>query len=187
MAQYGNRDQYSDAPIFTVDSGTGQTGQELFGNSVFAVDKAEAATHGKGVAPGWVHRKVGTGPVLSFVINAAGTGYANTDTIDVEGGTANAVGTFTTDASGNIVSVAVTSGGAGFPDVDATSVTINTSGGTGANVTVATLGGRAGRVNIETLAVIKGIATDATSFSNTSSDAVANTTGTSDDTIFPDS
>ena len=165
MAQYGNRDQYSDAPTYTVDASTGQSGQELFGNSVYAVDKSEAAATAGVDHPGWVHRQVGTGPVLSFVVNAEGTGYANTDTIDVEGGTANAVGTFTTDASGNVVSVAVTTEGAGFANVVSLSYTINTSGGTGANVEVSALGGRSGRIQIETLVAMKSINTDATSLS----------------------
>lgn len=187
MAQYGNRDQYSDAPTFTVDAATGQSGQDLFGNSVYAVDKTEAGVTSGVAHPGWVHRKVGTGPVLTFVVNAAGTGYANTDTIDVKGGTANAVGTFTTGASGNVVSVAVTTAGAGFPNIAALTYTINTTLGTGANVEVSALGGRSGRVQIETLVAMKSIATDATDFANTSTSAVANTTGTADDTIFPDS
>ncbi len=187
MAQFGAKDQYSDAPKFVVDAATGQTGQELFGNSVFAVDAAEAAATPGVAHAGWVYRTLGTGPVTAFVINDAGTGYANDDTVDVEGGTANAVGTFTTDASGNIVSVAITTQGAGFANVESLSYTINTSGGSGANVEVATLGGRSGRVNIETLAASKSIVTDATDFANTSTDAVANTTGTADDAIFPDS
>lgn len=48
-------------------------------------------------------------------------------------------------------------------------------------------GGRSGRVQIETLVAMSSITTDATDFANTSTDAVANTTGTADDTEFPDS
>lgn len=65
MAQWGNRDQKSDAPKFVVDSNTGQTGQEQFGNTVFGVDANETAAargDGKGsVPPGWVRRVEGTG------------------------------------------------------------------------------------------------------------------------------
>lgn len=48
-------------------------------------------------------------------------------------------------------------------------------------------GGRSGRIQYETLAAFSTIVTDATDFANTSTDAVANTTGTADDTQFPDS
>lgn len=47
-------------------------------------------------------------------------------------------------------------------------------------------GGRAGRVQYETLVAMSSITTDATDFANTSTAAVANTTGTADDTTFPD-
>jgi hypothetical protein len=47
-------------------------------------------------------------------------------------------------------------------------------------------GGRSGRVLYETLSVAT-IETDATDFANTSTDDVANTTGTADDLILADS
>lgn len=46
-------------------------------------------------------------------------------------------------------------------------------------------GGRSGRVSYETLATLK-ITGDATDFANTATVDVANTTGTADDTEFPD-
>lgn len=48
-------------------------------------------------------------------------------------------------------------------------------------------GGRSGRIQYETLAAMSAIVTDATDYANTSTAAVANTTGTADDTEFPDS
>lgn len=47
-------------------------------------------------------------------------------------------------------------------------------------------GGRSGRKQYETLSAFGSMTTDATSFSNTSSANVANTTGTADDSTFPD-
>jgi len=186
MTLFGKRDQLSDAPKNVIND-KNATGNAQFGNTVYGVDATETGVDGAVTHSGWVYRTLGTGPVASFVVNAAGTTYDNADTIDVEGGTgANAVGTFVTDASGNIVSVTVTSAGQGFANVGATSVTINTSTGTGANVEVATLGGRSDRVSIETL-IAGGIDGDATSFSNASTTDVANTTGTADDAVFADS
>ena len=117
MAQWGDRDQQSDAPKFVVKAETGETGQDVYGNTeigVFGVDDAEAVAargDGKGsVPPGWVLRTEGTG-------------------------------------------------------------------------------GRAGRVHHEVLVAMTGAFStgDATDFANTSTDDVANTTGTADDTQFPDS
>ena len=48
-------------------------------------------------------------------------------------------------------------------------------------------GGRAGRVFQETLVAMGSMATDATDFANTSTSAVANTTGTADDATYADS
>lgn len=108
MAQWGNRDQHSDAPKFVVDAATGQTGQQQFGNTVYLADATEAGVTDGIASPGWVRRIEGTG-------------------------------------------------------------------------------GRAGRVTFETLVAISGpITTDATDFANTSNVAVANTTGTADDTVLPD-
>jgi hypothetical protein len=119
MAQWGDRDQLSDAPKFTVNADTGQSGQDIFGATpigTFGVSVAEVAAargDGKGsVGTGWVLREEGTG-------------------------------------------------------------------------------GRAGRVTHETLVAMShaSMVTDATDFANTSSEAVANTTGTADDAanLFPDS
>ena len=107
MSSNGKRDQYSDAPKFVVNSATGETGQEQFGNTVFGVDPDETAATDGVTHAGWVKRTVGTG-------------------------------------------------------------------------------GRSGRVQQETLVAMGSIATDATDFADTSELDVANTTGTADDTIYPD-
>jgi len=59
MAQWGNKDQYSDAPKFDVDDKS-NTGQEQYGNTVFAVDAQEVAA-GTAAHSGWVRRVAGTG------------------------------------------------------------------------------------------------------------------------------
>lgn len=186
MTQYGNRDQYSDAPKWIVDSTTGATGQEQFGNTVFCADKTEASVSGGAVVPGWVKRTVGTGPVRSITINAGGTGYSNADTIRVSGGTVNAAANLTTNSTGGIISTSITNFGLGFSNVATSTLAITTSGGSTANLTPI-LGGRAGRISFESLVAIKTVNTDATSFSNTSTANVANSSGTTDDAILPDS
>jgi len=101
MAQWGDRDQLSDAPKFVVTDDN-QTGQDRFGNTtvgVFGVDDAESAAargDGKGsVPPGWVLRTEGSGgragrvthEVLVAMTGAFSTGdatdFANTSTDDV--------------------------------------------------------------------------------------------------------
>ena len=102
MSLFGKRDQYSDAPKFVVDSNTGRTGQQQFGNTVFGVDVAEsqeARDDGKGsVPPGWVKVTTGTGgrsgrvtheTLATLKISGDATDFANTSTADV----ANTTGT----------------------------------------------------------------------------------------------
>lgn len=110
MAQYGKRDQYSDAPKFVVDSSTGQTGQAQFGNTVFLADATEVGVTGGVDHVGWVRVVEGSG-------------------------------------------------------------------------------GRSGRTTYEVLVALNGksVTTDATDFANTSTSDVANTSGTADDTVLPDS
>jgi hypothetical protein len=116
MAQWGDRDQLSDAPKFVVNADNGDTGQDNFGETpigTFGVSVAEVAAargDGKGsVGTGWVLREQGTGA-------------------------------------------------------------------------------RSGRVTHETLVAMShaSMVTDATDFANTSIEDVANTSGTADDTQFPD-
>lgn len=188
MAQYGKRDQYSDAPKFVVDAGTGQKGQEQFGNTVFLADGDEQAATAGIVHSGWQRRTVGRGGLIEVIVTTSGTGYANGDAVAVTNwdAGANAAGNVETDASGNIVSVSLTDLGGSF--FSSPNVVITTAAGNNAVLT-ANVGGRAGRIEFETLVAMNpgSITTDATSFSNTSSSDVANTTGTADDTVLPDS
>lgn len=105
MAQWGNQDQYSDAPKSKVDD-KGNTGQDLYGDQVFAVDAQEVEA-GEATHSGWVYRVEGTGgrsgrvqeEVIvamngsSFSKNDAGefvdaTDFANTDAVAATDGAA---------------------------------------------------------------------------------------------------
>lgn len=61
MATHGNRDQVEDAPKFTTNATTGESGQDEFGEAVYGVDPTEAQVAGSGVGPGWVRVVRGTG------------------------------------------------------------------------------------------------------------------------------
>jgi len=105
MSLFGKRDQKSDAPKFTAKAETGESGQDLFGNTtdgVFGVDQAESAAargDGKGsVPPGWVRKYTRTRDGVSsdvhetlatLKISLDATDFANTSTEDV----ANTTGT----------------------------------------------------------------------------------------------
>lgn len=84
----------------------------------FGVSTAEMANTdgeaGRIAHPGWVIRRAGTGPVTAFAVSTPGAGYGNGETIRVSNGTVNATGVITTNAAGNIASVAVSEDGAGF-------------------------------------------------------------------------
>ena len=148
--------------FMNVTPGAVYTGQAV---GVFGIDKNEihAAKQKYGTAtPGWNIIRFGTGPVNTLAINAAGTGYANTNLINITGGSVNATGTLVTNSTGGLTSVAITGAGSGFINVAATTVAVtNATGGatgigTGATFVV-TLGGRAGRVQGETLVEISTI------------------------------
>ena len=185
MPLWGNRDQYSDAPKYQITGKANTTGQDRYGNTVFMADDAEVVANKQLNGPGWSHRIVGTGPVASITISSGGTGYSNADTIKVSGGTTNAAANLQTNSTGGITSVTISTTGAGFANVSSSTLAITTSGGSGANL-VPVLGGRAGRVRWETLVAITAVQGDAVSFSNTSTANVANSSGTVDDTVLPD-
>jgi hypothetical protein len=155
-------------------------GQVLFANitpsafipnqivGVYGIDKTEinsSAAYGAATS-GWCTIRFGTGPVNTLAINAAGTGYSNTNLIKVSGGTVNAAGTLVTNSTGGLTSVAITTPGSGFSNVATTTVAVtNSTGGatgigTGATFVV-TLGGRAGRVQGETLVALSRLSADA--------------------------
>jgi hypothetical protein len=144
----------------------------------FGVSAAEAANttgEGKKVAhAGWNLRTVGTGSLATLVLTAPGKLYSNTDVITINAGTGgtNATAAVATTALGNLVSVSITSVGAGFTTAIPTAITVaNSTGGatTGSLATfTSTAGGRAGRVQYETLVAMG-----------------SQTNGTEDDAILP--
>lgn len=193
MPLWGNKDLANNSPIFTplqVNlSANRVNANTLFGNTtvgafksnnvpmnkavgVFGVDTTEAAntaTDGKKVQhAGWNLRTVGTGPVTAITITAAGKLYTNGDIITVNPGSspasANASAVIATNGLGNVVSVSITSGGAGFTTTAPSSITVaNSTGGAtlGSLATfTATAGGRAGRVQMETLVALRSLSGD---------------------------
>lgn len=150
MPLWGSKDQANNAPKYKILANSPANGNTLFGTTVVGLGDNEYAhqTHA-----GWNRVTYGTGPVTTLTITSSGTGYANTDTIKVSGGTVNATGTIATNGSGVITAVTVTNGGSGFTNVASANVTITTSAGTGATLTPV-LGGRAGRVQTEVLVAL---------------------------------
>ena len=120
---------------------------------------------------GWNMRHAWSGPVVSFGVSVGGTGYANTDLVKVSGGTTNAAGAISTNSTGGIVSVAVTTSGNGFINVSSSTLAITNatggaSAGSGSTLTF-TLGGRAGRVFYENIVAMGSISSTGNSIPTT--------------------
>lgn len=94
---------------------------------VFGVTPAKMANTSsegpKATSPGWNIRRAGQGPVVS-VTATGGTGFANGETATISGGTSNATITLTSNATGNLASGAVSSGGL-FTNTGEASVAFN--------------------------------------------------------------
>lgn len=135
MSLWGKRDQANNAPKWkSIVAGTSTLrGNNFFSNTtpnalvnnevvgLFGVDQTEATVKGRGVTPGWVIVRTGTGPITAMTATS-GSGFANGDTITVSNGSANATATLTTNATGNLVSVAIPSTGLGSGYVNASVV-----------------------------------------------------------------
>lgn len=150
MPLWGSKDQANNAPKYKILANSPANGNTLFGTAVVGLDNGEIAAGNHGDHSGWVRVIRGVGPVANIAITAAGTGYANADTVKVSGGLVNAAATITTNGAGAIQTVTVTNPGGGFTNVSSATVAITTSAGTGATLTPA-LAGRAGRVQTEVL------------------------------------
>lgn len=61
MAQWGKIDQQNNAPIFTTNATTGESGQDEYGKNVFGIDANEGAALNGPASPGWVRIVQGTG------------------------------------------------------------------------------------------------------------------------------
>lgn len=154
MPLWTKDDSAAGAPKYKIKDNSPAKGAALFGTEVVGLGDGEY--NNKKNHTGWTRVRRGKGPLVSFTITAPGTGYANTDTINVTGGTTNATATIGTNGTGVITSVTVTNAGSGFTNVSSTTVTITTGAGTGATLTPV-LGGRAGRVQTETLVALSGM------------------------------
>jgi len=73
--------------------------------------------------------------VQYFTISNPGASYSNTDTVRVSNGSVNATGVLVTNATGNVVSIRLTSAGGEFPNSTHSVVTITTSTGSSASLT----------------------------------------------------
>jgi hypothetical protein len=78
-----------------------------------STDEIGNFTVSPGISPGWILEKRGTGPVTAVTVSG-GAGFANGDTITLSNGQSNGVVTLTTNATGNLVSGAVTTPGSGW-------------------------------------------------------------------------
>lgn len=146
---------------------------------------------------GWNVRRAGTGPLVSFSINASATAlsYNNNDVITVKSPHAggNASVSFTTNATGGSLTFTITNPGYGFDlvSIPASNVFVtNSTGGTAAgNATathfLSTIGGRAGRVHYETLVAMGSLGANTTSSTGVSGPAATVTDATSDNVKFP--
>ena len=125
MALWGKLDQANNAPEQTsVIAGTSYRGNTIFSNTtpnavvnnqvagLFGVDQTEATVKGRGVTPGWVIVRQGTGPITAMTASG-GAGFVTGDSITVSNGSANATATLVANATGNLVSVAIRSTGLG--------------------------------------------------------------------------
>jgi len=195
MSLWGNKDQSNNSPIFTplqVNlSITANNANAVFGNTTFGafknnnvamkeavgvfgistVEAANAVSGGtKAAHAGWNMRTAYTGPLTGITIVAPGKLFTNGDIITVNPGTsavsANATATIATNGLGNVVSVSITSVGAGFTATAISNASVTFANSTGgaslgslANIT-GTAGGRAGRIQLETLVAMGSITGD---------------------------
>jgi hypothetical protein len=177
MAQWGMIDRANNSPIFATSqvnlSPTAINANTLFGNTtvgaflnngipmkqavgtfgISAVEAGNTVSGGtKAAHAGWNIRTAFTGPLTGVTIAAAGRQYSNADTYSIAAGTGgtNQTGNVVTNASGNIVSLSVTTSGVNFQSATPTVTITVTGSGTGGSIT-ATAGGRAGRVQLETI------------------------------------
>jgi len=77
-----------------------------------------------------------TNAVHYFTISAGGSGYSNGATVTVSNGSVNAVATITTNTTGGITNLRLTSAGANFPNTSHSVVTISGSGSSASIVPV---------------------------------------------------
>lgn len=180
MSAWGNKDQANNSPLYTTlqvnKSPTTANQALLYANTtvsafitneavgVFGVDSVETAsvsnTSNHVSHSGWNLRTVGTGPVASITLASANTAYkySNGYINFVGANSSSANAQVIVNGSGNVTSVILNSGGAGYAN---TPVAIANGSANNANLTFTiTMGGRANRIQTETLAVISSFSTN---------------------------
>jgi len=119
---YGSATGNTTVTGFTATVDQRLSGIEMYGNTtvsafvnneavgVFGVDHTETSVTSRGYHQGWVKRTVGEGPVTA-VSDGGGSNIANGETITLSNGSSLGLLTITSNATGNISSVAITKGG----------------------------------------------------------------------------
>ena len=160
-ANFGNTSPGSRANVDVAMFNNATPGAFVTGKAVgvFGVSATEMANntinHSKDQPQhaGWNIRHAGTGPVINVAITAAGSGFANGESINISNGTTNATITVTTNATGNATSLTVVHPGAGFTNTAIGVITFNREQHV-ANVIVA--GTATGYNNTDVLAISNG-------------------------------
>jgi hypothetical protein len=123
-SSYGTASGNTTVTGFTATVDQRVSGAELYGNAtpgafingvafgVFGVSANEVSntTYSRKIQQGWVLRKVGEGPVTSATATA-GVSFANGETVALSNGSVKGVLTLVTNATSNLVSATITSGG----------------------------------------------------------------------------
>lgn len=161
MPLWGSTDTGNNSPkTVSIVAGSNAIGNTAFANvsananfegtnneamGVFGVDITEMQFSNSTVTPsrmthaGWNIVRQGTGPVVSFAVSAAGSSYANLAAVRVSNGGIVGVGLVSTNATGNVQSISVLSGG---QFINASSLVISSNAANSiASVTISAAGG----------------------------------------------
>lgn len=122
-SSYGTATGNTTVTAFTATVDQRVAGIEMYGNTtangafvnnqingVFGVDATETKVTSRGYHQGWVRRIAGEGPVTAATATG-GVNIANGETVTLSNGSATGLLTLTTNATGNIASVTITTGG----------------------------------------------------------------------------
>lgn len=170
MTTWGKTNTANDSPFFAsrqlkVTANTANR-TALFGNTTTYNSVVQANSNNIASlnvdSKGWILKRLGTGGIASISITSGGTGYGNTNLLNmiptIATGGVNATASIGTNGSGTITSITITNPGKGFTVKNPTVSTTNATGGsvgigTGATL-VATAGGKAGRTKSEVLVAL---------------------------------
>lgn len=130
MALWGNTANTINAPKWkNISSGTNAAGVDLYANvtpgafsqnstvGVFGVDNANVVANGAFNQSGWMLAVHLEGAVTGVAVNNVGTNWANGESIKYSGGSVNCFANAVTNATGNLVSFALTNTGGLFTNL----------------------------------------------------------------------